>query len=444
MFFFIVYIAAFSIWRQLSKYKGNKVWRLCYLWIPLSYLSRLLRIVPMMMYTTAIQWQLSDQLSGGYHVTSRDTYTNYCNNDWYKILFFYANLEVTSNAETEALACMGHLWYIQCDMQMFLFLPWILLIFAVNKVYGICASFIPILVCIIIRIYYGFHYDFVANQLYPAYPPKNGGSQQNDSYFQPWTRMSVYFIGVMAMLIIITIDNKIKNFKLNKSIYFALMILSGFIMCCLVFWPYEDVKDAPEKRWSLLSNQIYYALGRPAWGVALAIMAFALKYRDNSDGSKSIIKSFLSLEIYQPLGKLTYLMYLIHLIIYAWWALDLELPAYYDEWNELLLVITVWFLTAFFAVILWFFMEKPITNLVNAFLKWITGGNKQKKKQKDVLDEHYKVLKGDDKDDGHSFYEAKVSNGVHNNDYDQTMPRHSMIEHEHEHDSIEIEQNEEK
>ena len=51
----------------------------------------------------------------------------------------------------------------------------------------------------------------------------------------------------------------------------------GFIMCCLVFWPYEDVKDAPEKRWSLLSNQIYYALGRPAWGAALAIMTFALK-----------------------------------------------------------------------------------------------------------------------------------------------------------------------
>merc|ERR1712113_1203852 len=126
-------------------------------------------------------------------------------------------------------------------------------------------------------------------------------------------------------------------------------------------------------------------------------MTFSLKYRDNLNGaSKSMIKSFLSLEIYQPLGKLTYLMYLIHLIIFAWWALDLELPAYYDEWNELLLVITVWFLTAFFAVILWFFMEKPITNLVNAFLKWITGGKKKKNKVGLHLDEHYQVLKGDD------------------------------------------------
>ena len=81
-------------------------------------------------------------------------------------------------------------------------------------------------------------------------------------------------------------------------------------------------------------------------GVGLGLMTFAFKYMDEDtentgNGQKSMVKSFLSLEIWQPLGKLTYVMYLIHLIVYLWWAGDLETPTYYTEWNELLLVLGI-------------------------------------------------------------------------------------------------------
>jgi len=326
-------------------------------------------------------------LSGGYGVTSRDVYTEYCNESWYKILFLYANLQL-DGAHPEALNCMGHLWYIQVDFQMFLLLPWILLVFANNKTWGVITAAVPVFISTLIRIIYAFHYDFVANQLYPGYPPKNGGVQDQDSYFKPWTRMSVYFIGVAAMLIFIMIDEAYKNsrFVLSKVQYFVCIMFSCFIFAALVFWPYSDVKNAPEERWSLLSNQMYYALSKLAWGFAMALLCFALKYK--SDEQRSIIKAILSLEVYQPLGKLTYLMYLLHLIIFAWWALDLEQPPYYTEWSEVLLVIGVWAITAFLSVILWLFMEKPITNLVNAFLKCLTTGKRRKvgDKSEDLLE----------------------------------------------------------
>eukprot|EP01083_Nonionella_stella_P162183 532198_1 len=86
------FLATFSIVRQVTKY-GHKAVRFCYLWIPVSYLARILRIVPMMMFITAIQWQIADQLPYGYHVTSRSTNSDACDQNWYKILFFYANLE---------------------------------------------------------------------------------------------------------------------------------------------------------------------------------------------------------------------------------------------------------------------------------------------------------------------------------------------------------------
>merc|ERR1719206_280635 len=324
-----------------------------------------------MMFVTAIQWQLQDQLSGGYHVISRHEYTSYCDDAWYKVLFFYANLELSGD-HPEALSCMGHLWYIQCDMQMYLFLPFIILLFSQRRIYGVIAASIPALICVIIRLVYAFHYNFVANTLYPAYPPKNGGIQDVDSYYKPWTRMAPYFIGVAAMLIFPWLDEIFKERKLilSKAAYFSVLLLSCFIMASLVWWPLQDVIHAPQQRWSLLANQMYYALSKPAWGVALALLSFALKYKDESS-QRSLIKRFLSLEVYQVLGKLTYLMYLLHLIIFAWWALDLEMPAYYDEWQELLLVIGVWAITAVLALLLWLTMEKPLGTLTTVLMKWI-------------------------------------------------------------------------
>eukprot|EP01083_Nonionella_stella_P147985 467760_1 len=380
-FFLSGFLAAFSVYRQIKKYSKRQVIQQGCLWIPLAYLARILRLVPMMMYITAIQWQLSDQLSGGYHVTTRSMYTEYCDDGWYMILFFYANIYLSKN-HAEALNCMGHLWYIQCDMQMFLVLPWILLLFAINKYVGLAASIVPIFICVFLRLFYGFYYNFGANELWPAYPVKNGGDYNDDSYMKPWTRMSVYFIGVAAMLLFIMIDEECarlkKRFWLTKPWYYGCLLFSCFTLASLVFWPYQDVKDAPDGRWSLFANQIYYALSRPAWGFGLALLSFAFKYKSTENGEKSVIKTLLSLEVYQPLGKLTYTMYLLHLLVYAWWAMDLEQPLYYDKWQEVLLYLGIWLIVAIFSVILWLFMEKPISNLTTAFMKWISGLKKKK------------------------------------------------------------------
>ena len=61
-FYLSGFLATFSIWRQIQKYPGKKATQMCCMWIPLVYLARILRIFPMMMYTTAIQWQLVESM----------------------------------------------------------------------------------------------------------------------------------------------------------------------------------------------------------------------------------------------------------------------------------------------------------------------------------------------------------------------------------------------
>ena len=296
-----------NINRQVNKY-GSKVFKLSYIWIPMSIFIRYLRITPMMMYITSLQWKIQDQLPYSYRIQSRDHYDNMCSNTWYTILFYYQNIEflgINLNTlqglkEFRDIGCMNHLWYLQCDMQIFLLLPFICLIYYYNNKAGIITSLLPTIVCIVIRIHYAIYYNLGYSLFAIEYPTKNGGDLFSDSYIQPWTRMAPYFIGVSTMLTILYINDTHKGYKLSKHVYLALMLLSGFMLLMLVFLPYDDIKNAPAERWSSFMDSFTYVVNRPLWGIALSLLCIALYYKPES--LFSIVNHLLSFEFYQPLG----------------------------------------------------------------------------------------------------------------------------------------------
>jgi len=199
--------------------------------------------------------------------------------------------------------------------------------------------------------------------------------------------MSVYFTAVVLAMTMIIIDEKMKRngdkFVLKAWQYWSCMLMAAFMMLSCVVWPYQDVENLPNGRWGKTAQSFFYALSRPTWGVALALMTFAFKYmnedsENNGNGQKSMVKAFLSLEIWQPLGKLTFVMYLIHSMVQSWWFLSLDVTAYYDEWGILLLAVGSWFIVAVLGLALWFVVEKPLTNMVTMLLAFIAGSNKER------------------------------------------------------------------
>ena len=273
----------------------------------------------MMMYVTSIEWKVEDQVINGYRVSpDRDVYNNACSNAWYSILLFYQNfkfigIDLTSMEgleDFEQFGCMGHLWYLQCDMQMFLLLPFLCLIYHYSKLAGIAASLIPTIVCVGLRIHYAIYYNFGYSMFIPNHLTKNDGDFFSDSYIQPWTRMAPYFIGVTTIFIALYINETRKGYKLSKFVYWFLMLLSGFMLLMLVFIPYDDVKNAPAQRWSTYWDSFTYVVNRPLWGLALSILFVALYYKPHS--VQSIVNQLLSFEFYQPLG-----MVYIHICVYV-------------------------------------------------------------------------------------------------------------------------------
>merc|ERR1719242_2359882 len=186
--------------------------------------------------------------------------------------------------------------------------------------------------------------------------------------------VSPYFCGVALGFFMVIIDEKYPHFALKQWQYFGLVAVSGFTLLSLVMWPYADVRDAPEERWSVAANSWYVALEKTAWGVALSMLSFAMRYLDEKSGQGSLIKGFLSVEIWQPLQKLTFLLYMSHPIIARWYLQDFDTPFYYSIWNAMMYLagmVTVTFMLVFF---LYFFMEQPISLFISAVMKKLLSG----------------------------------------------------------------------
>merc|ERR1719189_1273383 len=86
-FFFSGLLGTWSIYRFIKKVGDRPL-----IYIPMSYLARFLRLAPMMMFVLLMFATLQDQLASGYKVTSRTEHFDACSSEWYKVLFFYANL----------------------------------------------------------------------------------------------------------------------------------------------------------------------------------------------------------------------------------------------------------------------------------------------------------------------------------------------------------------
>jgi peptidoglycan/LPS O-acetylase OafA/YrhL len=134
----------------------------------------------------------------------------------------------------------------------------------------------------------------------------------------------------------------------------ALLILGLCYFGAYPFW------QSPMKHGIDNLNHSYVALTKPAWAVALSLLCWP-SFR----GHRGMIGRLLELPLWEPLAKLTYAMYLIHMPVleiffkarrggriyfsYTWWGFAF---------------LGVASATGLVAVVLYLFVELPFHNLV--------------------------------------------------------------------------------
>ena len=327
--------------RALVKYAQGRGWK----WIPQSYLFRYLRLTPLYFFVLLFWWKALRVVGlGPLWLNQRGGYRR-CKRYWWTNMLYVNNLVPFKDTFTEQ--CFGHAWYLGNDMQFFVILPLFIVAYLYNRRAGYASLFVGFWASIIYSLWAAGHFGFSAGV---GAPP----DQQTYYYVRPWTRIPPYLVGSATALLLNDVSSKPSRIICEAMRLVALLILGLCYFGAYPFW------QSPMKHGLKRLNHSYVALTKPAWAVALSLLCWP-SFR----GHRGMIGRLLELPLWEPLAKLTYAMYLIHmpLIEIFYWARRGGRIYFSVPW-WCFAFLGVASATGLVAVVLYLFVELPFHNLV--------------------------------------------------------------------------------
>lgn len=189
---------------------------------------------------------------------------------------------------------------------------------------------------------------------------KDDGKRERMIYNATHTRMLAWLVGVILGFIL----QKTRDMKLHLARNQIILgwTMSFLIMFAIVFGPYDlhqyENVEPP------VSTSLYEALHRTAWCVSLAWIIFACHH-----GYGGPVNHFLSLGFWQPISRLTYCIYLIHVEVQVLRLTTLRNPVYLNEFNGVHLVWGDFGISVTLAVIWTLAFESPILVLEKIIMR---------------------------------------------------------------------------
>lgn len=271
------------------------------------YVHRYLRLTPTYAFVLFFSWTLINHLAAGpgFSLTS----PNPCSKYWWTNLLYINNLYPWKVQDE----CVGWAWYLANDMQFYIISPLVLVPLYYLFPLGLIISSILLLVGLVITGTLTGIWDFQASQFAPyAYnytPPPNVTANYMDwIYVKPWARFGPYLIGLLLGYILFKqIKFPYASRITSRLFYSAVWLASGVILILTLYGLYFIWHGhVPSK----VENILYILFSRPAWGMGLALLVFACH-----NGYGWLINTFLSMQIWTPLSRMTFNAYLVHPIV---------------------------------------------------------------------------------------------------------------------------------
>ena len=310
--FFVLsgFLLSYFLLIQLHKYKKVSFF--------LLYLHRVLRILPVMLIIIGIDYFLIPSINSSptwkYYKQSMVTD---CDKNWWSNALFINNFYPNPNT------CFGVGWYLANDMQFFIISPIIVYLYfkTEKKFFFWIFSSICFVSVFLISFFIAKHYEFGLS----PFDPNNIKSDHNsfdDYYIRPYVRFSPYLQGIILGILYYQFKNPlfkgdfmatgiVNAIDKNKFVQGCLVVCGFLIMITSVTIQlpvHENVLN--DGIWSRDKNALVMAYIRFSFTFGLALVMLPTLM-----GKIGFLNSLLSLSLFEPLSKLTYSGYLIHLSV---------------------------------------------------------------------------------------------------------------------------------
>ncbi|XP_065345013.1 nose resistant to fluoxetine protein 6-like [Cloeon dipterum] len=278
-----------------------------------------------------------------------------CAVNW-KNNLLYINSYVHSNKH-----CMIQTWYLASDMQLFLVSPLVVYALWKKPVAGKWILFLMAAIPICFTAWYTYSYEVL-----PTYLLNNSDekliSYQRDVHITTHHRMAPYVVGLALGYILYS---KNRNFHLSplRALFGWLMSLSTLYF--VVFGAINIVQYDHE--YDPVESTFYASLHRISWAFAVGWLIFAC---NNENGGW--ITKILSLNVFQPLSKISYCIYLSHYVILMVGTARIKTPLFADDYALIHSLAGDFIISFAVATVLYLSVEAPlfeITRLIFATSK---------------------------------------------------------------------------
>ncbi|XP_064458662.1 nose resistant to fluoxetine protein 6-like [Ornithodoros turicata] len=292
-----LFISGFLLSYNVQKSLRSK--RRLYLWVPLALLRRYIRLTAPAIVVVGI-WLIVPLVFDGPILNDyKQMFLGSCEKSWWAVLVH------TNNFSPFWDMCLGHLWYIDIDYQLYLGLIIIPVIMISRPHVGTFLAVVASIASIVYVAVLTYLNGYQPSVIFTDHDIDLTVETVNQIYFRPFAHVGPFCIGIVLGYYI----HAAKKIKLSKPVQFLFWSAATTVNITVVFTPHK---------WYLHNNYssssagtlLYASLHRVAWTLGVAWVTFAC-----ATGRGGIVKSLLSWNALVPLSRLSYGAFLAHVVI---------------------------------------------------------------------------------------------------------------------------------
>lgn len=285
-------------------------------------LRRYLRLAPIMLALILLSVALFPSLSSlSFNMANTSVmFGEWCEKNWFLNAILLQNWIRTPNQ------CFGHAWFVAVNFQMMLSVQFLFYLLSIS----VASShrkfkMLLLLVCLFASQFVSATLVYV-NQL-QAMPLIPAGSVEKLFeyyrliYIKPYYWFSSYTIGMLLAAFILeekktsktrtgTIGSRKGRAYPTLFINYSISMMPILVMSLILLSLYPNFVSG--SRMSNLEATLYVLLLRPLWSACVASLIYLITCQPNRDVITKTLRYILSLKLWLPLSRLSYISYLIH------------------------------------------------------------------------------------------------------------------------------------
>ncbi|CAN7993148.1 unnamed protein product, partial [Ixodes hexagonus] len=295
-----------------------------------------------MMFVMLVAFLLPLMGSGPADKETYEQMVQECTTSWWRVLTH------NDNFLQDRAMCLQHFWYVGADMQIFviLALPLTMLIIRFPKIacgVGIVAG-VAFSALTSLQIHWW-------DQMYAFNFATFNSVKLSESlyliYFRPFTHVGSYVIGIFCGYVSFMHKDVRIHWLVQKILWLASLALGAAIIFVTYPWNNDTIPDD-------VTAALYGGFHRPLWALVFFWPSYAC-----ATGRGGLLYKFLSWNLFLPLSRLTYCIYLVHGLVFFLRMMRLRTMVNIDEVFQFILALGVFVFSTFFAYLVHLMVEAP-------------------------------------------------------------------------------------